>query len=96
MIYKRSQRDVIKITNSQTGLFTFQELFNIKYFRVLVEYLCTHTARRSFATNFFDDGVPVQELMAVTGHTTEAAFYNYVRSKKETEFKGFLAVGANR
>ena len=56
----------------------------------------SHTARRSFATNFYEDGVPVKQLMAVTGHTTEASFYNYVKSKKETEFVEFLAIGANR
>lgn len=60
------------------------------------EMVSSHTARRSFATNFFEDGVPIRELMAVTGHATESAFKNYVKSKAETEFAGFLAVGANR
>jgi integrase len=56
----------------------------------------SHTGRRSFATNFFEDGAPMDELMAVTGHTSETTFKSYVKSKKETEFKGFLAIGANR
>lgn len=60
------------------------------------EMVSSHTGRRSFATNFFEDGVPINELMAITGHTTEAAFKNYVKSRKETKFAGFLARGANR
>lgn len=60
------------------------------------DMIASHTARRSFATNFEADGVPVNELMAITGHTTEKAFRRYVKRKAESEFKGFLAVGANR
>lgn len=60
------------------------------------EMVASHTARRSFATNFFEDNVPLTELMAVTGHTTEAAFKNYVKDRKEKKFTKFLEVGANR
>lgn len=56
----------------------------------------SHTGRRSFATNFEAMGVPINELMAITGHTTEKAFRKYVRKKVESNFKGFLAAGANR
>ncbi|MES2287193.1 MAG: phage integrase SAM-like domain-containing protein [Bacteroidota bacterium] len=60
------------------------------------DMVASHTARRSFATNFDEDGVPIKELMAVTGHTTEKAFKKYVKSRTETKFAGFLAVGAYR
>ena len=60
------------------------------------DMVSSHTARRSFATNFYEDGVPIKQLMAVTGHTTESSFKNYVRSKIITEFTEFLAIGANR
>ncbi|MGZ4155978.1 MAG: tyrosine-type recombinase/integrase [Bacteroidia bacterium] len=60
------------------------------------EMISSHTGRRSFATNFYEDGVTIRELMSVTGHTTEQAFKNYVKSKVETKFSTFLAVGANR
>lgn len=60
------------------------------------EMVASHTARRSFATNFYEDGVNIQELMAVTGHTTEKAFKNYVKSKVATKFTEFLAIGASR
>ena len=60
------------------------------------QMVSSHTARRSFATNFDEDGVPIKQLMAVTGHTTEKAFKNYVKTKAETKFTEFLAVGAYR
>lgn len=59
------------------------------------EMVSSHTARRSFATNFYENGVPIVELMAITGHTSEKAFKNYVKIKAETKFTGFLAIGAN-
>lgn len=67
-------------------------IFNIPKY----DMISSHTARRSFATNFEADGVPLNELMAITGHTTEKAFRKYVKRRAESEFKGFLAVGANR
>lgn len=42
-----------------------------------------HTCRRSFATNCYLMGVPVQTIMAVTGHKTEKAFKKYIRITKE-------------
>jgi len=46
------------------------------------ELLCTHTARRSFATNEFlaeDYPTPTITIMAITGHKTEKAFLRYIR-----------------
>ena len=42
------------------------------------ERLTTHVARRSFATNFYRDGVQVAVLMKITGHTTERQFMAYI------------------
>lgn len=39
----------------------------------------THTARRSFATNLYKQGVPTLSIMAATGHKTEEAFLRYIR-----------------
>lgn len=47
------------------------------------ELLCTHTARRSFATNAFKEGVPSLAIMKITGHRTEAAFMRYIQISKE-------------
>lgn len=43
------------------------------------ELVTTHTARRSFASNFYRDGVPARTIMAITGHTTEQSFMRYIR-----------------
>jgi integrase len=43
------------------------------------ELITTHTARRSFATNFYRIGVPTRSIMAITGHRTEQAFRLYIR-----------------
>ncbi|MBL0282281.1 MAG: tyrosine-type recombinase/integrase [Bacteroidetes bacterium] len=38
-----------------------------------------HTARRSFATNQYLEGVPSITIMAITGHKTEKAFMKYIK-----------------
>jgi integrase len=37
-----------------------------------------HTARRSFATNSYNRGIPVQTIMHTTGHKTEKTFRKYL------------------
>lgn len=41
--------------------------------------LTTHTARRSYATNLYRRGVPIESIMHATGHTTQQEFYKYIR-----------------
>ncbi|MDZ4715400.1 MAG: tyrosine-type recombinase/integrase [Cytophagales bacterium] len=48
----------------------------------------SHTARRSFATNLYLDGRPIQDIMAVTGHRKEETFLLYVRADQLTKAKG--------
>lgn len=45
--------------------------------------LTSHTARRSFATNAYADGVPLSGIMCVTGHTREEHLRKYLRLKSE-------------
>jgi integrase len=45
--------------------------------------ICTHTARRSFATNLFLAGVPSITIMKITGHQTEKSFLRYIRISQE-------------
>jgi integrase len=52
------------------------------------ELIKSHTARRSFATNLYLQGVPVQNIMAVTGHRKEETFLLYVRADQLTKAKG--------
>jgi integrase len=47
------------------------------------DFITNHTARRSFATNMYLKKTPVQSIMAITGHTTEANFMKYIKVDKE-------------
>lgn len=40
--------------------------------------IATHTARRTFATNAYLDGLPTQFIMKITGHKTEQEFRKYL------------------
>jgi integrase len=46
-----------------------------------------HSARRSFATNLYNRDYPTLEIMAVTGHRTEAAFLSYIKISQEDHVK---------
>lgn len=54
----------------------------------LSELIKSHTARRTFATNLYLDGVPTQQIMAVTGHKKEETFLSYIRADVITKVKG--------
>lgn len=58
------------------------------------QHISTHTARRTFATiAFFEWKVPVGTIMKVTGHTTEAAFFRYIKLSREVaafEMAGYM------
>ena len=44
------------------------------------EFISSHTARRSMATNEYKAGdLSIREIMSLTGHTTEKSFYLYIR-----------------
>lgn len=43
----------------------------------------THTARRSFATNFYSMGIPVYILKSIVGHATEKQFFDYINVDKK-------------
>ena len=45
----------------------------------LWECVSSHTARRSFATNYYLQGFPTIDLMKITGHKTEKSFLKYIR-----------------
>ncbi len=47
----------------------------------------THMARRSFATNFYQLGIPAGHLMLITGHSTEKQFFEYINVDKKKNAK---------
>lgn len=53
--------------------------------------LCgTHTARRSFCTNFYLLGVDVATLMAMSGHSSQEQFFKYIKVTQEQQANVFL------
>jgi integrase len=66
---------------------TFEVLKNRKNVletRKKFEMVVTHTARRSFATNRYEEGLDVITIMAITGHTTETSFMTYIKTQPKT------------
>ncbi len=51
------------------------------------QLVTTHTARRSFSTNQYLNGVPTLSIMAITGHKTESAFMKYIKVTNEDQAK---------
>ncbi|GGG08978.1 integrase [Dokdonia pacifica] len=43
------------------------------------ELIANHTARRSFCTNAYLSGMPTIDIMAISGHSSEKVFYNYIK-----------------
>ena len=53
----------------------------------------THTARRSFISNHFMKQMPIQAIMAISGHKTEKTLYNYLKMepiKKALAYSDFF------
>jgi integrase len=48
----------------------------------LWQLVSSHTARRSFATNYYLQGFPTLDLMKITGHRTESSFMKYIKVSK--------------
>lgn len=44
------------------------------------QMITSHTCRRTGATLMYRAGIPVRDCMAITGHTTERMFLNYVKT----------------
>ena len=62
----------------------FNEIGRLSTSPILPLHKCvsSHTARRSFATNYYLQGFPTIDLMKITGHKTEKAFMKYIRVSK--------------
>ena len=71
----------IKVKSLHTPFETTMTKGGLKISRRLnkYEFLTTHTARRSFATNEYLNGTPTITIMAITGHKTEKAFMRYIK-----------------
>jgi hypothetical protein len=50
---------------------------NIEETKPFYKLITTHTSRRSFCSNCLISGMPKQEIMSMSGHTTEISFNKY-------------------
>lgn len=74
-------------TRTQGGMKTTvnQEKWNL---------VSTHTARRTFATNAYLQGIPTLSIMAITGHKTERSFLKYIKVTSKEHAKIMAGVWA--
>lgn len=56
---------------------------NIEVIKPKYEWITSHTARRSFCTNEFLAGTPVELIMKISGHKRTKDFYKYIRISPE-------------
>ena len=47
------------------------------------ELIGSHIGRRSFATNYYFEGVPIFTIMSVTGHKSEGTFLLYIDGARD-------------
>jgi hypothetical protein len=45
------------------------------------QLICSHTARRSFCTNFYVEGMSITIIMSISGHKTEKEFMKYIKKR---------------
>jgi len=61
---------------------------NVVIVKPKYEWITSHTARRSFCTNEFLAGTPVELIMKISGHKRTKDFYKYIRiSPEEAAYK---------
>ncbi|MCT1525064.1 phage integrase SAM-like domain-containing protein [Sphingobacterium hotanense] len=89
-ISNQKLNDYIKIIGKMAGLtqpVTISVPDGGKRIKITIPFhdaMGTHTARRSFATNMYKHyRLPALSIMKITGHTTEANFFRYIRMTPE-------------
>ncbi len=69
---------------NQTTKFSYKKgNRNVEVIKPKYEWITSHTARRSFCTNEFIDGTPVELIMKISGHKNVKDFYRYIRITPE-------------
>ena len=83
----------IKVVGKLAGLDKIEKFEVIRHNKKVIisreryEMITSHTARRSFATNRYDEGLKTTSIMAITGHTTEKAFFTYIKDTPDDHLK---------
>ncbi len=56
------------------------------------ELISSHTARRTFCTNAYNDGIPPYDIMKISGHKTESQFLTYIKADKGESARRVLEI----
>lgn len=84
-IYDQHLNDRIKVVGlllgwtEPAGLMEHRGLMQYQSKKRFCDAIATHTARRTFATNAYKNGVPLSAIMAVTGHASEEMLRRYLK-----------------
>ena len=84
-IYDQHLNDRIKVVGlllgwtEPAGLTEHKGLMEYQSKKRFCDAIVTHTARRTFATNAYKNGVPLSAIMAVTGHSSEEMLRRYLK-----------------
>jgi len=73
-------KEIAQLAGLNEPILIYESKGNTKSTETKLKYelVCTHTARRSFATNCYKAKIPAKQIMLITGHTTESEFFKYI------------------
>lgn len=76
---------VLKTVAFKAGLTDLERIREIRAGQVILkdvpknELMSSHAGRRSFCTNFYNEGVAIAAIMSISGHKTENEFRKYIK-----------------
>lgn len=78
-------KDVVKMAEIEENIHIEENRGGLKLSKDIPKYelIKTHTARRSGCTNMYLAGIPVIDIMKISGHKTEREFLKYIKVTKE-------------
>jgi len=77
--------EVLKVIGYEAGLRGLERIREVRgsetIFRDIEKYklMSSHAGRRSFCTNFYNEGVSIAAIMSISGHQTESEFRKYIK-----------------
>lgn len=76
---------VLKVVAFKAGLRGLERIREVRGYETIVRdepkynLMSSHTGRRSFCTNFYNEGVAIAAIMSISGHKTEQEFRKYIK-----------------
>lgn len=100
-ISSQKMNELIKVIGKRAGITSLYTKTVTKGGKQISEtlpkfkFISMHTGRRSFCTNAYNSGIPLQFIMIASGHSSEKVLINYIKAgaeekaKKLSEFEFF-------